>query len=91
MTHPARPTLDLDVALTRRALPSVTVYNRLEGRPRTRSFDRSLRAEVRDALWMCTRQWQLGEYAADDSGSPIITKVHVEHTRLTDFGARDTA
>ena len=42
------------------AFPTVTLWNRLEGRPRTRGFDRALRAEVRDALWMLTRQWQIG-------------------------------
>ncbi|WP_405535211.1 hypothetical protein OG787_12230 [Streptomyces sp. NBC_00075] len=81
--------VDLAKALAERALPSVTVYNRLEGRPRTRSFDRALRAEVRDALWMLTRQWQVAEFAADDAGSPITTTVHVERSGLTEFGARD--
>ena len=28
-------------------------------------------AEVRDALWMLTRQWQMGEFEGDDAGSPI--------------------
>ena len=32
-----------------RQFPTVTVWNRLEGRPRTPEFDRALRAEVRDA------------------------------------------
>ena len=40
--------------------PAVTAYNRLEARPRAHDFTRSLRAEVRDPLWMITRQWQLG-------------------------------
>ena len=44
-------------------VPAITAYNRLEGRPRTVDFTRSLRAEVRDALWFLTRQWQLGELA----------------------------
>ena len=38
--------------------PAITAYNRLEARPRAHDFTRSLRAEVRDALWMITRQWQ---------------------------------
>ena len=41
---------------------SITAYNRLEASPRTMQFDRSLKAEVRDPLWMLTRQWQFGEF-----------------------------
>jgi hypothetical protein len=55
--------------------PAVTAYNRLEARPRALDFTRSLRAEVRDALWMITRQWQMGELAAEDAGSPIDTRL----------------
>ena len=40
--------------------PSITAYNRLEARARTEDFERSLRAEIRDPLWMLTRQWQMG-------------------------------
>jgi hypothetical protein len=54
--------------------PAITAYNRLESRPRTVDFSRSLRAEVRDGLWFLTRQWQLGELEAEDAGSPV----HVE-------------
>ena len=46
---------DIRAALRERLFPTVTVWNRLEGRPRTHDFDRALRAEVRDALWMLTR------------------------------------
>ncbi|MGH9175428.1 MAG: hypothetical protein ACRD1H_13775, partial [Vicinamibacterales bacterium] len=47
--------------------PSITAYNRLEARARTEDFERSLRAEVRDPLWMLTRQWQMGELEAEDA------------------------
>ncbi|QDQ09594.1 hypothetical protein [Streptomyces spectabilis] len=62
---------DLAAALRDRTHPAVGVWNRLEGRPRTVGFDRALRAEVRDALWMLTRQWQLGEFRGTDAGSPV--------------------
>jgi hypothetical protein len=55
--------------------PAVTAYNRLEARPRAHDFTRSLRAEVRDALWLLTRQWQLGELTAEDAGSPIDARL----------------
>ncbi|MGB9332959.1 MAG: hypothetical protein WCB10_19505 [Steroidobacteraceae bacterium] len=76
---------DVKAALAARTFPSVTTYNRLEGRPRTVSFDRALRAEVRDALWMLTRQWQLGEFRGDDAGSPVATKLLLQTTRLTKY------
>lgn len=74
---------DINVAMARFALPTVTQWNRVEGRPRTVKFDRSMRAEVRDALWMLTRQWQLGEFKGDDAGSPVLCRMRVDHTRLT--------
>jgi hypothetical protein len=63
-------------------VPAITAYNRLEGRPRTVDFTRSLRAEVRDALWFLTRQWQLGEFDAEDAASPIDARLA---TRLAPF------
>jgi len=71
--------------IRRKSLPGITLWNRLEGRPRADKFDRALRAEVRDPLWMLTRQWQMGEFRGDDAGSPIFAKFHLEHTRLRKF------
>ncbi|MBH5333379.1 hypothetical protein IHE55_00595 [Streptomyces pactum] len=68
---------DLAQALADRARPAVGVWNRLEGRPRTTDFTRALRAEVRDALWMVTRQWQLGEFRGSDAGSPVTATYSV--------------
>jgi hypothetical protein len=66
---------NLGQALAARANPAITRWNRLEGRPRTHHFDRALRAEVRDALWMLTKQWQLGEFRGDDAGSPMLARL----------------
>lgn len=71
--------------------PAVVHWNRLEPRPRAENFDRSLRAEVRDALWMLTRQWQLGEFRGEDAGSPVGAELQVETTRLTRYAHRDGA
>jgi len=76
---------DLSSALADRLHPTVTVWNRLEGRPRRADFDRALKAEVRDALWMLTKQWQIGEFFADDAGSPIFAKVRMRTSRLTTY------
>lgn len=67
-------------------VPSITAYNRLEAAPRTAELDRSLKAEVRDALWMLTRQWQFGEFEGDDAGSPISAKILGDHTEMKAVG-----
>jgi hypothetical protein len=72
-------------ALQQRLYPSVTIWNRLEGRPRTNNFDRALRAEVRDGLWMITKQWQMGEIRGNDAGSPVFAKLQIDTTRLTKY------
>jgi hypothetical protein len=80
-----RPVGDIQRALAERLYPSVTTWDRLEARPRTIAFDRALRAEVRDPLWMLTRQWQLGEVRGTDAGSPVFAKLMIDTTRLTKY------
>jgi hypothetical protein len=75
--------------LLERRIPMVTVWNRLEGRPRSVDFTRALRAEVRDALWMLTRQWQMGELHGDDAGSPVLAKVQLSQAALEGFQTRN--
>lgn len=82
---------DLELALSERLFPTVTMWNRLEGRPRTSDFARALRAEVRDPLWMITRQWQLGEFRGDDAGSPIFAQLHARPVAFTKYRARNGA
>ncbi|SMO33323.1 hypothetical protein SAMN06265379_10198 [Saccharicrinis carchari] len=65
--------------------PTVTLWNRLEGRPRSENFERAVKAQVRDALWMLSKQWQMGEFIGDDAGSPVLAKAHMETTRLTKY------
>lgn len=59
-------------------IPSIIAWNRLEPRPRSKDFNRALRAEVRDPLWMLTRQWQMGEFKAENRVSPAYVEVEVE-------------
>jgi hypothetical protein len=60
-------------------IPRVVVFNRLEPRPRTFDFSRSLRAEIRDAVWMLTRQWQFGEFRGEDAASPVVARIGYRH------------
>lgn len=80
-------TSQLPSVIALKSKPGITRWNRLEGRPRADKFDRALRAEVRDALWMLTRQWQMGEFHGDDAGSPIFAKLRIETTRLRTYRA----
>jgi hypothetical protein len=72
-------------ALRLRLFPTITRWNRLEARPRTLSFERALRAEIRDPLWMLTKQWQMGEFRGSDAGSPTFAKLQMSLTRLTKY------
>ncbi len=76
---------DLKASLSKRQIPTITTWNRLEARPRSQSFERALQAEVRDALWMLTRQWQMGEFRGSDNGSPVFAKLLMQTTRLTKY------
>jgi hypothetical protein len=71
--------------LKARSTPAVTRWNRLDGRPRTHDFERALKAEVRDALWILTRQWQLGEFLGDDAGSPVLARICTSATQFDRF------
>ena len=84
---PILDTADLQIALQTRNFPTIVMWNRLEGRPRTQNFDRALRAEVRDALWMLTRQWQFGEFLGDDAGSPLGAQVQIATSQLYRYSA----
>jgi len=88
MTEPVR-IQNLPAALVGRQFPTVGVWNRLEGRPRTTDFERALRAEVRDPLWLLTRQWQLGEFRGADAGSPVTALYSVAPSPLSRMRARD--
>ncbi|MGC5567821.1 hypothetical protein ACPYPG_33955 [Streptomyces sp. FR-108] len=82
---------NLPAALADRAHPTVGLWNRLEGRPRTADFDRALRVEVRDALWMLTRQWQMGEFRGSDAGSPVTATYSVSAMAPSRFRPLDGA
>src|SRR5215207_4209591 len=83
--------VELKAIIKEKSYPISYAWSRLEGRPETLEFDRALKAEVRDALWMLTRQWQLGEFEGDDAGSPIQAKLTIERTELRQYRAREGA
>jgi hypothetical protein len=56
-------------------MPSVTIWNRIEPRCRAASLQPGLEARVHDPLWLLARQWQVGEFAGRDTGSPVSAEV----------------
>lgn len=47
------------------------VWLRLEPRSRTEDPAKGLEGQIADPLWLLTRQWQLGEFQAENAGSPV--------------------
>lgn len=67
-------------------MSSITSWTRLEPRTRSETLP-GLEARIHDPLWMLTRQWQFGEFRAEDAGSPISVRVQGEQSQLTSFTA----
>jgi hypothetical protein len=65
--------------------PSVTFWTRLEPRARDATMDQALQAQVRDPLWFLARQWQVGEFAGHDCGSPVQAALATKSTALSAY------
>ena len=77
------PEFDIaEIMLLKYRIPSITAYNRLEPTPRTARFDRSLKAEIRDPMWLLCRQWQFGEFQGEDAASPLTAQILGMHTAM---------
>jgi hypothetical protein len=64
-------------------MPSVTSWLRLEPRSREDDIQTGLQARIHDPLWLLGRQWQFNEFKAEDSGSPVATRVEADVMQLT--------
>jgi hypothetical protein len=60
------------------------VFYRIESSIYNPDTSGNLKAEVRDPLWMLTRQWQFGEFVGENAGSPFIITVEAARTRNLD-------
>ena len=65
-------------------MPPVT-WTRLDPGSRDEEMQSSLEARVHDPLWMLARQWQLGEFEAEDAGSPALVEVWSASAPLARF------
>jgi hypothetical protein len=72
---------------------SITTWTRLEPSPRDASLQKSLQAQVRDPLWLLARQWQVGEFLGDDTGSPVHATLGAEMQTVSTYrpGKADSA
>ncbi|MBN1480003.1 hypothetical protein EH223_18905 [candidate division KSB1 bacterium] len=52
-------------------------------------IEKSLRAEIRDPLWMLGRQWQFGEFKADNAGTPAEVSYKIQTAPITHYGSID--
>lgn len=66
---------------------SLTTWSRLEVQPTSPDYTAALEARTADPLWFMARQWQFGEFNAEDAGTPIEVKLAGEHTSLSRFHA----
>jgi hypothetical protein len=70
-------------------MPSITYWNQLQPSPRYPSVAEGLAARVRDPAWFLARQWQLGEFAGIDGGSPAFVRIG-SHTAAFDSATLGT-
>ena len=62
---------------------SVTSWTRLEPQCNDADMATSSSARVFDPLWLLTRQWQMGEFQAEDAGTPVQARVRATSATLT--------
>jgi hypothetical protein len=55
-------------------MPSITSWSRIEPAPPGSEVAGGLAARTADALWLLARQWQFGEFQAEDGGTPIVAR-----------------
>jgi hypothetical protein len=55
-------------------MPSITSWSRIEPLPPGNDVATGLAARTADALWLLARQWQVGEFQAEDGGTPIAAR-----------------
>ena len=63
--------------------PSITSWTRLEPRCREADMRTTLAARVFDPLWLLARQWQVGEFQAEDVGMPVLARVRARSALLS--------
>ncbi len=68
-------------------MPSITSWTRLEPRTRSAGVEHGLQARIYDPLWFLARQWQMGEFLAEDAGMPVAARLRGEAAKPTRYHA----
>src|SRR3954452_7159417 len=78
---------EVDASIQLAYLAEPRGWTRLE--PQSVSGDPTpgLEARVHDPLWLLTRQWQFGEFTAEDAGSPVAVHVASTTVPVSDWSA----
>jgi hypothetical protein len=66
-------------------MPSITTWTRFEPQTRNAALTTSVQGRIHDPLWLLARQWQVGEFQGQDSGTPIMARLRSDVSRLTRF------
>lgn len=70
---------------------SITQWTRLEPTPYQATMEQTLQARIADPMWTLCRQFQVGEFAGEDAGSPIQATLSVESRGLTAYAPAGAA
>lgn len=62
-------------------------WKKIQSEPSGDDIGEALRCEVRDALWLLARQWQLGEFKAEDAGMAAFANVTAHSSPLQRFAS----
>jgi hypothetical protein len=54
---------------------SITTWTRIESQGEDASMATGVTARLFDPLWLLTRQWQMGEFQAQDGGMPVQARM----------------
>ena len=60
------------------------LWSKMQPEPGGDDIGNALRCEIRDGLWLLARQWQLGEFRAEDAGTMATEKHDPFLLSLTD-------
>jgi len=56
-------------------VPIENKYTRLEPKNKIHSVEEGIKARIKDPCWILGRQWQMGEFKAENGGSPVRTEI----------------
>jgi hypothetical protein len=74
-------------------MASITTWHKIIPLSRSSDLETALAAEVRDPLWLLSRQRQVGEMRGEDTGSPAFVRLAYKATAINDvvLTARENA